>query len=573
MTVRPGAGTFAGVRRLSVVVLAVGALLVAAAPAGAFVIQDVSGPQSATNGIALGPDGNFWVAEEFAGSVVRIAPSGAVVQRYVVGDQPHAVATGPGDRVWVAVNGAAKLVWFDARSAAPTAHPVTLPAGCAPDGLAAANGRMYFGCGSGRRVGYVADDGTGAVTTAAVGGTVFDLEAVGGKLYAPDYDGDVVRRLSKDLAVESTIATATPGAGPDGIASDGAGNLWVTENIVGRLARFPAAQSGGVAAEITPTGGAFSDPIGIVAGADGRIYVAAKGSHGVVRLNADGTNARFYGVADNGEPFDIVKGPDDDLWFTDNNRSRIARLVDGAPRTTTGTAAATGTATAAVGAVADPRGNETTVVFDYGPSTAYGQTSAPVTVPAGIGPVPVATALAGLAAGTTYHVRARAINGEGGTAGADATFTTALLPAPAPPGPIVARPAPRAPRIARVTARTTFHVRTSARTHRTVVTSVVISGLRGTERATLTCTGRRCPFRTAKHFTLTRKTLRKGARSFGRDVFRNRNLAGTTTISVQVTAPGAIGTSTVLQIRPHKRFRIVSRCVQPGARKTSVCPA
>jgi streptogramin lyase len=552
--------------------LTVGALLAAAAaPAGAFVIQDVGGPQSATNGIALGPDGSFWVAEEFAGSVVRIAPSGAVLGRYAVGDQPHAVATGPGDRVWVAVNGAAKLVWFDAKAATPTTHTVTLPAGCAPDGLAAANGRMYFGCGSGRRVGYVADDGTGAVTTAAAGGgTVFDLEASGGKLYAPDYDGAVVRRLSKDLAVESTITLDNAGAGPDGIAADGAGNLWVTENIVGRLARFPAAQSGGTATEITPAGGAFSGPVGIVAGADGRIYVAARGSHDVVRLDATGANARFYGVADNGEPFDIVKGPDDDLWFTDNNRSRISRLVDGAPRTTTGTATAIGTSTAAVGAVADPRGNETTVVFDYGPSTAYGQTSAPVTVPAGIGPLPVTTALAGLAAGTTYHVRARAINGEGGTAGADATFTTALLPAPAPPGPIVARPVPR---IARVTARTTFHVRTSARTHRTVVTSVVISGLKGTERATLTCTGRRCPFRTAKRFTLTRKSLRKGARSFGRSVFGNRDLSGTTTISVQVTAPGAIGTSTVLQIRPHKRFRIVRRCVQPGARKTSVCPA
>jgi streptogramin lyase len=551
--------------------LTVGVLLAAAAaPAGAFVIQDVGGPQSATNGIALGPDGSFWVAEEFAGSVVRITPGAAVLGRYAVGDQPHAVATGPGDRVWVAVSGAAKLVWLDAKAATPTTHTVTLPAGCAPDGLAAANGRMYFGCGSGRRVGYVADDGTGAVTTAAAGGgTVFDLEASGGKLYAPDYDGDVVRRLSQDLAVESTIATSA-GAGPDGIAADGAGNLWVTENIVGRLARFPAAQSDGTATEITPAGGAFSGPVGIVAGADGRIYVAARGSHDVVRLNADGTNPRFYGVAGDGEPFAIVKGPDDDLWFTDNNRSRISRLVDGAPRTTTGTATATGTSTAAVGAVADPRGNETTVVFDYGPSTAYGQTSAPVAVPAGIGPVPVTTALAGLAAGTTYHVRARAVNGEGGTAGADATFTTALLPAPAPPGPIVARPVPR---IVRVTARTTFHVRTSARTHRTVVTSVVISGLKGTERATLTCTGRRCPFRSAKHFTLTRKSLRKGARSFGRSVFGNRDLSGTTTISVQVTAPGKIGTSTVLQIRPHKRFRIVRRCVQPGARKTSVCPA
>ena len=35
------------------------------------------GSRSATNGIALGPDGNFWVAEESRGTVARMTPSGA----------------------------------------------------------------------------------------------------------------------------------------------------------------------------------------------------------------------------------------------------------------------------------------------------------------------------------------------------------------------------------------------------------------------------------------------------------------------------------------------------------------
>jgi streptogramin lyase len=565
------------VRRLITAVLAAAALLVVvvAGPADAFLIQDHSGLQSGSNGLALGPDGNLWVAEEFSNSLVRMSPDGGVVQRYLVAGSPHAVADGPGDRVWVAVNGAKTLVWFDAKAAAPTAHTIALPADCAPDGLASANGRMYFGCGAGAKVGYVNDDGSGGTTTtAAGGGTVFDLEAVNGKLYAPDYDGDVVRRLSKDLVVESTVGVPSVGSGPAGVTSDGAGTIWVTENITGKIAHFPAGQANGTAAEVTPLGGALSDPFGIVVGADGRIYVAGKGSHDIVRLDADGTHPKFYGVSDAGEPFDIIRGPDDDLWFTDNNKTRVSRLVNGAPRVSTGATAATGTSSAAVSAAVDPRGNETKVVFDYGPTTGYGQTSDPVTVANGVGPVAVPGALAGLVAGTAYHVRARAISGEGETVGSDATFTTSPAAAPGPgpgPAPPAAIPAPRAP-TPRVTATTSFQVHVSDKSRKTVVQKVVIRGLKGTEKATFACAGKRCPFET-KRFTLKGTTLKKGARSFGRTVFKDRNLSGQTTITVQVTAPGAIGTSTVLQIRPHKKPKVLHRCVQPGAKKASACPA
>ena len=48
-------------------ILAVAAAAAAtmAAPAQAAIIQDFSDFQSGTNGIVLGPDGNFWIAEEF----------------------------------------------------------------------------------------------------------------------------------------------------------------------------------------------------------------------------------------------------------------------------------------------------------------------------------------------------------------------------------------------------------------------------------------------------------------------------------------------------------------------------
>ena len=47
-------------------ILGVFAFLLFAAPARAEIVQDFADFQSATNGIVRGPDGNFWVAEEFS---------------------------------------------------------------------------------------------------------------------------------------------------------------------------------------------------------------------------------------------------------------------------------------------------------------------------------------------------------------------------------------------------------------------------------------------------------------------------------------------------------------------------
>ena len=89
--------------------LAALAALSFAAPADAYVIETFGGLNSATNGIVLGPDGNFWVSETGAGSVVRISPSGAVVGRIAVGDSPQSIAVDPTNgRVWVAVTGPAR---------------------------------------------------------------------------------------------------------------------------------------------------------------------------------------------------------------------------------------------------------------------------------------------------------------------------------------------------------------------------------------------------------------------------------------------------------------------------------
>jgi CSLREA domain-containing protein len=90
-----------------------------------------------------------------------------------------------------------------------------------------------------------------------------------------------------------------------------------------------------------------------------------------------------------------------------------------------GTANATTTAT--VKANVNPNLKQATVFVQYGPSTAYGSTTANQDLGAGNSPAPFTAALSGLTPNTTYHARVVAGNGDGTTTGGDISFTTPRL--------------------------------------------------------------------------------------------------------------------------------------------------
>ena len=87
-----------------------------------------------------------------------------------------------------------------------------------------------------------------------------------------------------------------------------------------------------------------------------------------------------------------------------------------------------------------PNGDPTQYWWEYGTTTAYGQTTPKGPPVSGTNAVPVSTALTGLRPGTTYHYRLVASNTFGEMDGYDFTFTTA----PAPP-PVTTTPNPPAP--------------------------------------------------------------------------------------------------------------------------------
>ncbi len=103
----------------------------------------------------------------------------------------------------------------------------------------------------------------------------------------------------------------------------------------------------------------------------------------------------------------------------------------------TGSASGVGTTAAGVAASVNPRGAAVSVSFQFGTTTAYGQSSAPQRTAPASAAVPFSAQLTGLPPGTTIHYRAVATSDFGTFAGADRTLTTvAVPPQPTPPPPV-----------------------------------------------------------------------------------------------------------------------------------------
>jgi hypothetical protein len=128
-----------------------------------------------------------------------------------------------------------------------------------------------------------------------------------------------------------------------------------------------------------------------------------------------------YRLVANGVAGTNVTGPDE--TFT--------TLPVPAPTALTGGASGVGVGSATLSGAIDPHGWDTTYLFEYGPSAAYGSSwpTIPVDMGALEGPQPVVVTVPSLLPGTTYHYRLVAISGGGAGYGPDMTFTTGEYPA------------------------------------------------------------------------------------------------------------------------------------------------
>jgi streptogramin lyase len=332
-------------------------------------------PASKPRGIVAGPDGNMWFTEENRDRIGRIAPDGTVTEFDVPtkNGRPQAIAAGPDGNLWFTASGAGKVgritpggVVTEFALPSASAHPVGIVGG--PDGNL-----------------WVADSGANAVTRVTPAG----------------------------VAKAFPLPTASSGA--SGIAVGPDGNLWFTQNAAGRIGRVTT--SGTVTEFALPSTG--TKPFDIAAGPDGTLWFTQQSAGALGRMTTFGAVADSLALS--GSATSIVPGAMGTMWFT---RGGAIGRITSPPAAATGASSGVEQTTAKVMGTVTPVHQAATAHVEYGPTTAYGKTSAPQPAGAGTATQAMSAKLTGLKPGTTYHYRVVGTSASGSTPGADATFTT-----------------------------------------------------------------------------------------------------------------------------------------------------
>jgi sugar lactone lactonase YvrE len=308
-----------------------------------------------------------------------------------------------------------------------------------------------------------------------------------GDLWVSDWSHARVEEFGKNGEFIRRFGTEGSGNGqlkrPEGIAVDAGGNVWVADTGNGRIAEFSG--TGTFIKNVGSKGaapGQLEEPNSVAISQDGAVWVTDSksdrinefGSDGsfVRRLGSEGSgkgqfeqpggiavdlrgvvwvgdqiNNRVQGFTEAGDyvtefgsggsgvgqfalvyPIGIATGHDGGIWVTDYNNHRVQHWSLGwyPPTVSTLPAHPVAATSAMLRAGVDPNSGNTAVSFEYGTTTAYGQSTSasPKQVGAGEGPVTVSYEITGLSASSTYHFRAVAKNGEGTSYGEDQEVST-----------------------------------------------------------------------------------------------------------------------------------------------------
>jgi streptogramin lyase len=266
------------------------ALVLPATAAGSITEFPLSNAQSNPQGIAAGPDGALWFAEEGSGlgagsgRIGRITTSGSITEFPVPspGSIPIGIAKGPDGALWFTE----ELNRIGRITTGGSATELPVPGGDhRPIGIAAGpDGALWF---------TNAYNTIGRVTTAGA---------------------------------FSEFPIPTTCCGPSGIVAGPDGALWFSEALVdlqGEIDRI--ATDGTIKQFAIPT--TPSQPAGITVGPDGALWFADSVGNRIGRVTTSGAITMFPVHTPNSGPFAIATGPDGALWFTEEFASKIGRIT------------------------------------------------------------------------------------------------------------------------------------------------------------------------------------------------------------------------------------------------------
>ena len=274
-------------------------------------------------GIAMGPNGNLWItsAQTNANSLAEInSATGATVVTYQTptsNSAPWGVALGPDGNMWFTENNTNKIGKMNPSTGMMTEY--TLRANAQPQGIVAGpDGNLWFTEFGANRIGKITT--SGSITDYPAGGNGPYNLAVG-----PDNNIWYTLQTSNKIgminlttfAVATYSTNLTTSADPTGITAGRDGNLWFTETGNGVQSYLGQITTGGTITQYAYNDGTAGDSaFDIVMGPDNNLWFGGYIASEIGKFEPTpgvGSQFTFYSVAPSASGA-ITVGPDGNLW-------------------------------------------------------------------------------------------------------------------------------------------------------------------------------------------------------------------------------------------------------------------
>jgi virginiamycin B lyase len=346
---------------------------------------------SAPTGIAVGPDGNMYISEFSSTNgnrLARVAPDGTVTELPQFASPSVGVqnlVTGPDGKMYLTEASADSIGIFDPANPGTIVEHTTPTTGSNPHEITVGpDGNIWFTEADDNRI-VEFSTADPATMHAFPSGGLGAVEPYGitsgpdGAIWFAERTGNAIGRL--DPAAPNTVETFSTGISnlsrPRMIAAGPDGRLWFTQQGANAIGAIDPVSH--VIQEF-PITGTHVNPIGIARGPDGAMWFteneggdSEKGQIG--RITPDGTITEYPLTPRDGEsfsgPWNIIQGPDGNMWWTQIEDERVGRITT-PPVATTGALTAVTETTATVAGTVNGHAQATSFHVDYGPTAAYG---------------------------------------------------------------------------------------------------------------------------------------------------------------------------------------------------------
>jgi streptogramin lyase len=288
-------------------------------------VTDFTVPTSGAGprGVTLGPDGNFWFAENAVAQIGRMTPAGNFTEfpQPNTGCDPIGIVAGPDGNLWFTEFFADKIGRLTPGGALTVFNLPT--ANCNAQGITVGpDGNLWFTETGGKRIGQITP--FGGEHEFLLGPNSFPAGITSGpdhNLWFTESRANKIGRITPEgMVTEFPIPAAA--SNPQEIVTGPDGNLWFTEQDADQIGRIDL--TGHVIEYAIPT--AAAGPQGITVGPDGNLWFTELTGNKVGRISVTGPVVEKATLADVTGPYDIMTGPDGNIWFSEEN-GHIGQVV------------------------------------------------------------------------------------------------------------------------------------------------------------------------------------------------------------------------------------------------------